>query len=131
MLKYQLNNIWIDSNHMEVVIMQKVKISKGKFEGMNAVADKNGVIAALAIDQRGSLQKAIVKAKGSATAEDLSMFKVQVSELLTPYACLTRNMALKRSGTGLRTLACFWPTRRPAMMPPSRGDFPTCCRNGR
>lgn len=67
--------------------MNKVRISKGKFDGINAVADKNGVIAALAIDQRGSLQKAIAGAKGSpASAADLSEFKVQVSELLTPFA---------------------------------------------
>ena len=66
--------------------MSKVRMSKGKFDGINAVADKNGVIAALAIDQRGSLQKAIAKAKGSdASDAELSEFKVLVSELLTPY----------------------------------------------
>ncbi|MCW5879836.1 MAG: tagatose 1,6-diphosphate aldolase [Anaerolineae bacterium] len=67
--------------------MEKVKLSKGKVDGINAVADERGVIAALAIDQRGSLQKAIAKAKG-ATASDaeLSEFKSLVSEVLTPYA---------------------------------------------
>ena len=67
--------------------MQKVRMSKGKYNGINAVANSNGVIAALAIDQRGSLQKAIGKAKGSpATGEDLSEFKMLASEVLTPYA---------------------------------------------
>ena len=67
--------------------MGKVKISKGKFDGINAVADANGVIAAVAIDQRGSLQKAIAKAKGGEAGDaELSEFKVLVSELLTPYA---------------------------------------------
>ena len=67
--------------------MLKNKLSKGKFEGINAVADQNGVIAAIAIDQRGSLQKSISKIKGSpASPADLSEFKVCVSELLTPYA---------------------------------------------
>jgi tagatose 1,6-diphosphate aldolase len=67
--------------------MMKVRMSKGKFDGINAVADKNGVIAALAIDQRGSLQKAIGKAKGSsATDADLREFKMLISEVLTPYA---------------------------------------------
>ena len=67
--------------------MAKVKMSKGKFDGINAVADKNGVIAALAIDQRGSLKKAIAKAKGGdASDAELSEFKVLVSEHLTPYA---------------------------------------------
>ena len=67
--------------------MAKVQISKGKFDGINAVADQNGVIAALAIDQRGSLQKAITKAKGSpASDEDLRQVKMLISEILTPYA---------------------------------------------
>jgi tagatose 1,6-diphosphate aldolase len=67
--------------------MAKVKISKGKFNGINQVADKNGVIAAVAIDQRGSLQKAIAKAKGTpASAEEISEFKELVSEMLTPFA---------------------------------------------
>jgi tagatose 1,6-diphosphate aldolase len=66
--------------------MAKVRMTKGKFKGINAVADPNGVIAALAIDQRGSLQKAIAKVKGSAANDaDLSEFKELVSELLTPY----------------------------------------------
>src|SRR5512146_733764 len=66
--------------------MSKVRLSRGKVNGINAVADQNGVIAALAIDQRGSLEKAITNAKGSkATPADLSTFKEQVSELLTPY----------------------------------------------
>ncbi len=65
----------------------KVRMTRGKFDGINAVADENGVIAALAIDQRGSLKKAIAKAKGSeASHAELSEFKVLVSELLTPYA---------------------------------------------
>ncbi len=67
--------------------MAKIQMGRGKFDGMNAVADQNGIIAALAIDQRGSLKKAITKAKGSeATNDELVEFKVQVSELLTPYA---------------------------------------------
>ena len=67
--------------------MNKIKMTRGKFNNINSVADKNGVIAAVAIDQRGSLQKAIAKAKGSpATSEELSEFKIQVSEVLTPFA---------------------------------------------
>jgi tagatose 1,6-diphosphate aldolase len=67
--------------------MAKIKMTRGKFSGINSVADKNGVIAALAIDQRGSLKKAIAKAKGSdATDAELSEFKVQVAEVLTPFA---------------------------------------------
>ncbi len=67
--------------------MAKIKMSKGKFQGINTVANSQGVIAALAIDQRGSLRKAISKAKGSeATPAEMSEFKVLVAEELTPYA---------------------------------------------
>ena len=41
-----------------------MKISPGKRKGMEAVSDSRGVIAAAAMDQRGSLQSAIAKDKG-------------------------------------------------------------------
>jgi tagatose 1,6-diphosphate aldolase len=37
-------------------------MTRGKFDGINAVANDQGVIAAAAMDQRGSLRKAIAKA---------------------------------------------------------------------
>jgi tagatose 1,6-diphosphate aldolase len=61
-------------------------MGKGKLAGVNACADDNGVIAAAAMDQRGSLQKAIAKARGdngTATAEDLAAFKTAVTKVLT------------------------------------------------
>jgi tagatose 1,6-diphosphate aldolase len=65
----------------------KVQMSRGKFEGIQACATDEGVIAAAAMDQRGSLQKAIAKARGAdASAEDLSAFKTAVVRVLTPYA---------------------------------------------
>src|SRR5947208_2243252 len=68
-------------------IQAKVRIPRGKFNGINAVADERGIIAAAAMDQRGSLRKAIAKAKGSdATEAEVSEFKVLVTEVLTPYA---------------------------------------------
>jgi tagatose 1,6-diphosphate aldolase len=67
--------------------MQKIRMTRGKFNGINAVADSNGVIAALAMDQRGSLQKAIAKAKGVAPSDaDLIEFKLLVAEVLSPHA---------------------------------------------
>src|SRR5205823_4236137 len=55
--------------------------------GINAVADETGIIAAAAMDQRGSLKKAIAKARGGdASSKDLSEFKIQVTEVLTRYA---------------------------------------------
>ncbi len=65
----------------------KTRISRGKFNGINSVANEKGVIAAAAMDQRGSLQKSITKARGSdATPDDLNQFKIQVTEVLTQYA---------------------------------------------
>ncbi len=69
--------------------MAKVTMTKGKFEGINACADDRGVIAAAAMDQRGSLQKAIAKGRGDggqATDQDLSEFKTAVTKVLTRHA---------------------------------------------
>jgi len=63
-------------------------MTRGKFNGINAVANEQGVIAAAAMDQRGSLRKAIAKAKGTDDVDpsELAEFKAIVSEVLTPYA---------------------------------------------
>jgi tagatose 1,6-diphosphate aldolase len=69
--------------------MAKVRMTKGKFDRINACADKNGVIAAAAMDQRGSLKKAIAKARGeggTASNEDLSTFKSVGTRILTKHA---------------------------------------------
>ena len=41
-----------------------MKVTPGKQKGVQAVSDSRGVIAAAAMDQRGSLMSAIAKAKG-------------------------------------------------------------------
>jgi len=67
--------------------LTKVRMSRGKFNGINAVSDERGVIAAAAMDQRGSLRKAIAKAQGKEAADaQVIEFKVLVTEVLTPYA---------------------------------------------
>lgn len=67
--------------------MAKVQISKGKYAGIQACANDQGIIAAAAMDQRGSLQKAIGKAKGSpAGVAELSEFKTAVTRILTPHS---------------------------------------------
>jgi len=54
---------------------------------MKAVSDSRGVIAAAAMDQRGSLQKALAKEKGGDVgAKDLEEFKSLVTEVLTRHA---------------------------------------------
>lgn len=60
-----------------------MKLTPGKLKGMNAVADGRGVIAAAAMDQRGSLKKALGAA---ATPAMMVEFKTAVSRWLTPYA---------------------------------------------
>ena len=64
-----------------------MKFTPGKLAGMKAVSDSRGVIAAAAMDQRGSLQKSLGKEKGSeANEKDLEEFKIHVTEVLTQYA---------------------------------------------
>ncbi len=64
-----------------------MKLTPGKLAGMKAVSDSRGVIAAAAMDQRGSLQKALAKEKGSDANESmLEEFKSIVTEVLTPHA---------------------------------------------
>ena len=67
-----------------------MQLSEGKIKHLNALSDKNGVIAAAAMDQRGSLRKSIASAKGVPEAEIsdemMSEFKVAVSQALTPHA---------------------------------------------
>jgi tagatose 1,6-diphosphate aldolase len=64
-----------------------MKISPGKLSGMKAVSNDRGVIAAAAMDQRGSLQKSLAKEKGSDVGDrDMEEFKSLVTEVLTPHA---------------------------------------------
>ncbi len=67
-----------------------MKITPGKQKGMNAVSDARGVIAAAAMDQRGSLKSAIAKEKGidkkDVSAKMLEEFKTIVARVLTPHA---------------------------------------------
>jgi len=64
-----------------------MKLTPGKLAGLKAVSNERGVIAAAAMDQRGSLQKSLGKERGAAaTGHDLEVFKEEVTEVLTRYA---------------------------------------------
>ena len=67
-----------------------MKLSEGKLKHMKALSNKEGIIAAAAMDQRGSLQKSIASAKGvdpkAVTPEMMSEFKTAVVKVLTPHA---------------------------------------------
>jgi tagatose 1,6-diphosphate aldolase len=64
-----------------------VKMTAGKLAGMKAVSDNRGVIAAAAMDQRGSLQKALAKERGGSVGDhEMEEFKILVTEVLTQHA---------------------------------------------
>jgi tagatose 1,6-diphosphate aldolase len=63
------------------------KLTPGKLAGLKAVSDKRGVIAAAAMDQRGSLQKSLAKERGGVVnADDMGEFKTLVTDVLTRHA---------------------------------------------
>jgi tagatose 1,6-diphosphate aldolase len=84
-------------------------ITPGKLAGLKAVSDARNVIAAAAMDQRGSLQKSLAKERGAAAdAHDLEVFKTLVTEVLTKHASAILldpefglPAAQKRNGKGL------------------------------
>ena len=67
-----------------------MSVSPGKLKHLKALANSRGVIAAAAMDQRGSLQKSIAAAKGvspdAVTQHEMEEFKIIVSKVLTPHA---------------------------------------------
>src|SRR6201984_1005657 len=64
-----------------------MKLTPGKLAGLRKVSNERGVIAAAAMDQRGSLQKSLAKEKGSAVTDAMmEEFKTLVTEVLTPHA---------------------------------------------
>ncbi len=64
-----------------------MKLTPGKLAGLRKVSNERGVIAAAAMDQRGSLQKSLSKEKGSEVSDAMmEEFKSLVTEVLTPHA---------------------------------------------
>ena len=62
-------------------------LTPGKLAGIQRVADARGVIAAAAMDQRGSLKNALAKERGAdITDAMMEEFKSLVTEVLTPHA---------------------------------------------
>src|SRR5216684_1790171 len=67
-----------------------MQLSAAKLKRIKALSTKDGIIAAAAMDQRGSLQKSLASAKGvdqkAITPEMMSEFKTAVVRVLTPHA---------------------------------------------
>src|SRR6202051_733477 len=68
--------------------MTTTKMTAGKLAGLKAVSDARGVIAAAAMDQRGSLKKSLAKEKGVSDLPDSALveFKELVTDVLTKYS---------------------------------------------
>jgi len=60
-----------------------MKLTPGKLQGMKNVSNEHGVIAAAAMDQRGSLKKMLGSRANDAGLEE---FKIHVTEVLTKHA---------------------------------------------
>jgi tagatose 1,6-diphosphate aldolase len=67
-----------------------MSLSEGKLKRMKALSNPAGIIAAAAMDQRGSLQKSLATAKGvgqkEISDEMMEEFKIIVAKVLTPHA---------------------------------------------
>src|SRR6201996_1919661 len=67
-----------------------MSLSPGKLQHMKALSNNAGIIAAAAMDQRGSLAKSLATAKGvpqkDITDEMMQEFKTAVTRILTPHA---------------------------------------------
>ncbi|HEX4137462.1 MAG TPA: tagatose 1,6-diphosphate aldolase [Bryobacteraceae bacterium] len=67
-----------------------MSLSPGKLQHLTALSNKEGIIAAAAMDQRGSLAKSLATAKGvpqkDITDEMMQEFKTAVTRILTPHA---------------------------------------------
>jgi len=67
-----------------------MSVYDAKLKHLNSLSTASGIIAAVAMDQRGSLLKAIASAKGvdknAVTPEMMAEFKTAVAKVLTPHA---------------------------------------------
>ena len=100
-----------------------MKFTPGKLAGMKAVSNERGVIAAAAMDQRGSLQKALAKEKGGNVGDhDIEEFKSLVTEVLTPHASailLDPEWGLPASKRRAKNAGLLWGNGWPVVVAPS------------
>lgn len=67
--------------------MSRITISRGKFNRLQACANEQGVISALAVDQRSSLRKSFTQFRPEpASDEEMTLFKHAVSRVLSSHA---------------------------------------------
>ena len=75
-----------------------MKITPGKVKGLTAVSNSRGVIAAAAMDQRGSLQKSLAKERGVAEVPLQFLKKNQRRPKAPMHAAHKRNLPRTRNG---------------------------------
>src|SRR6201996_1027490 len=83
------NDRYFLGTHLSFALRRRnlMKPPPGKLAGLKKVSNERGVIAAAAMDQRGSLQKSLAKEKGSTVTDQMmEEFKSLVTEVLTPHA---------------------------------------------
>jgi len=89
-----------------------VRITAGKLAGMKAVSNDRGVIAAAAMDQRGSLKKSLAKEKGAEVSDhEMEEFKSLVTEVLDTAArqrVRPRSVALAMSAARSAEVSQRW-----------------------
>ena len=114
-----------------------MRLSEGKRKRMEALANRAGVVAAAAMDQRGTLVSAIAKGRGVSKDQvkpaDLTEFKTAVCKVLSPHASAMlldpeySLPALKQVARGTGILLAYEasgydntrPGRRPDLLPTS------------
>lgn len=67
-----------------------MSLTPGKLQHLKALSNSDGIIAAVAVDQRGSLMKSMAAARGAdktpVSANMISEFKTAISRILSPHA---------------------------------------------
>ena len=96
-----------------------MKLTPGNLAGLKKVSNERGVIAAAAMDQRGSLQKSLAKEKGGEVNDAMmEEFKSLVTEVLTPHASailLDPEWGIPASKRRAKNAGRFWPTKKLVM----------------
>src|SRR5580704_13606693 len=112
-----------------------MKITPGKLAGLKKVSNSKGVIAAAAMDQRGSLQKSLAKEKGGEITDAMmEEFKILVTEVLSPHASailLDPEWGLPPPSVAPKTPACCSPMRRRVTTKPGPDGSAICSITGR
>src|SRR5215469_14908577 len=111
-----------------------MKLTPGKLGGLKKVSDERGVIAAAAIDQRGSLQKSLAKEKGADITDAMMQeFKSLVTEVLltTPVpSCSIPSGACPPPSAAPTMPVCCSPMRKRDTTRPVLAACPTCSISG-